>query len=39
MIQYPNIEAAIAETEGMLKARLFRYLFSETILGLVQEES
>jgi hypothetical protein len=32
-MEYPNIEAAMADTEGVEKAELFRYLISETILG------
>ena len=38
-MEYPNIEAAIADTTGVEKAGLFRYLVSETILGIeVSEE-
>lgn len=33
-MEYPNIEAAMADTEGVEKAELFRYLISETILGV-----
>ena len=36
-MEYPNIEAAIADTAGVEKAGLFRYMVSETILGV--EES
>ena len=32
-MEYPNIEAAMADTEGVEQAGLFRYLISETILG------
>ena len=32
-MEYPDIEAAMADTEGVEKAELFRYLISETILG------
>ena len=32
-MEYPNIEAAMADTEGVEKAELFRYLISETILA------
>ena len=34
IMEYPNIEAAIADTAGVEKAGLFRYLVSETILGV-----
>lgn len=37
VLEYPNIEAAIADTEGVEKIGLFRYMVSETILGI--EES
>lgn len=38
-MEYPTIEAAIADTTGVEKADLFRYLTSETILGIeVKEE-
>lgn len=37
-MEYPNIEAAIADTEGVEKAELFRYLISETILGIEESE-
>ena len=33
-MEYPNIEAAMADTDGVEKAELFRYLISETILGV-----
>ena len=33
-MEYPNIEAAIADTDGVEKAELFRYMISETILGV-----
>jgi hypothetical protein len=36
-MEYPNIESAIADTTGVEKAELFRYMISETILGI--EES
>lgn len=39
VMEYPNIEAAIADTTGVEKVGLFRYLVSETILGIeVSEE-
>ena len=34
VMEYPNIEAAIADTTGVEKAGLFRYMISETILGV-----
>lgn len=34
IMQYPNIESAIADTDGVSKAGLFRYMVSETILGI-----
>lgn len=38
-IEYPHIEAAMTDTAGVEKAELFRYLTSETILGIeVKEE-
>ena len=37
-MKYPNVESAIADTDGVRKAGLFRYLVSETILGIEQEE-
>ena len=33
-MEYPSIEAAMADTDGVEKAELFRYLISETILGV-----
>jgi hypothetical protein len=33
-MEYPNIESAIMDTSGVEKAELFRYLVSETILGV-----
>lgn len=33
-MEYPNVEAAMADTAGVEKAQLFRYLLSETILGV-----
>jgi hypothetical protein len=38
IMEYPNIEAAMADTAGVEEAGLFRYLVSETILGTVREE-
>ena len=37
-MKYPNIEAAIADTHACQKGNLFRYMISETILGIEQEE-
>ena len=37
-MKYPNIESAIADTDGVRKAGLFRYMISETILGIESEE-
>ncbi|MGA2975756.1 MAG: hypothetical protein ABSF77_10650 [Spirochaetia bacterium] len=36
MMEYPNVEAAIKDTAGVEKAELFRYMVSETILGIEQ---
>jgi hypothetical protein len=38
-MEYPNIEAAMADTDGVEKAELFRYMISETILGVVAPEA
>ena len=38
-MEYPNIEAAIADTAGVEKAELFRYMVSETILGIESPEA
>jgi hypothetical protein len=38
MMKYPNIEAAIADTDGVRKAGLFRYMISETILGIEEKK-
>lgn len=35
---YPTIEAAIADTAGVEQAGLFRYMVSETILGIERLE-
>ncbi|MEZ4619856.1 MAG: hypothetical protein R2867_30740 [Caldilineaceae bacterium] len=37
VLEYPNLDAAIADTKGVEKIGMFRYLVSETILGI--EES
>ena len=36
IMEYPDIEAAIADTAGVEEAELFRYMISETILGIEQ---
>jgi hypothetical protein len=33
-MEYPNIEAAMIDTAAVEEAHLFRYLVSETILGI-----
>ena len=38
IMEYPDIEAAIADTAGVEEAGLFRYIVSETILGRAREE-
>ena len=37
-MKYPTIESAIADTTGVRKAGLFRYMISETILGIEQKD-
>ena len=37
-MEYPNVESAIMDTAGVEKAELFRYLISETILGVEATE-
>src|SRR5688572_26613345 len=37
-MEYPNVESAIMDTAGVEKAELFRYLVSETILGVEATE-
>ncbi len=37
IMEYPDIEAAIADTTGVEKAELFRYMVSETILGIEED--
>ena len=34
IVEYPDIETAIADTAGVEKIGLFRYMRSETILGI-----
>jgi hypothetical protein len=36
-MKYPNLDAVIADTHGVEKAGLFRYIVSETILGMEYE--
>ena len=38
-MEYPDIEAAMADTAGVEKAELFRYMISETILGTESTEA
>ena len=38
-MKYPTVESAIADTGGVRKAGLFRYMISETILGIEEEPS
>jgi hypothetical protein len=37
IMKYPNIEAAIADTHAGQRIQLFRYMVSETILGIEQD--
>lgn len=37
-MEYPNIESAMMDTAGVEKAGLFRYIVSETILGVEATE-
>jgi len=37
MMEYPDVESAIADTAGVEKAGLFRYMVSETILGIEED--
>jgi hypothetical protein len=37
IMEYPDIEGAIADTTGVEKADWFRYLDSETLLGIERE--
>jgi hypothetical protein len=34
IMKYPDVQAAIADTHGVEKIQLFRYMISETILGI-----
>ena len=37
-IEYPSIESTMADTAGVEAAELFRYMISETILGIEEVE-
>ena len=37
-MEYPNVESAMMDTAGVEKAELFRYIVSETILGIEATE-
>lgn len=37
IMKYPDVESAMADTKGVQKAELFRYMISETILGVEAE--
>jgi hypothetical protein len=39
ILEYPNIEAAMADTAGVEEVGLFRYIVSETILAVAEPES
>jgi hypothetical protein len=39
IMEYPTVEAAIADTTGVEKVGLFRYMLSETILGIEASET
>ena len=36
-MEYPNVESAIEDTSSVEKVDLFRYMISETILGIEEE--
>lgn len=38
-MEYPDVESAIADTTGVEEAELFRYIISETILGIESTEA
>jgi hypothetical protein len=38
IMEYPNIEAAIADSEGVESFNFFRYLISETIFGVARTD-
>ena len=38
IIEYPDIDAAIAESANASQAGLFKYILSETVLGIESEE-
>ena len=37
ILEYPNVESAIADTTGVEQVEWFRYYVSETILGVERE--
>jgi hypothetical protein len=37
IMEYPDVESAIMDTAGVEKAGLFRYMVSETILGIEED--
>ncbi len=39
LLEYPNTDAAIGDTANCEEAQLFRYMVSETILSVPQEQS
>ena len=38
-MEYPDVESAMRDTAGVEKAELFRYMVSETILGVEESEA
>jgi hypothetical protein len=38
IMEYPNLDSAMQDTSGVEAIELFRYLDSETILGVVENE-
>ena len=38
IMEYPNIESAIMDTHGCQEIQLFRFMVSETILGIEEED-
>ena len=39
IMEYPNLDSALQDTAGVEAVELFRYMDSETILGIVDNES
>ena len=37
-MKYPDVDGAIADTHGVEKTGMFRYMISETILGIENED-